>query len=93
MKKSKLQKKHYLNWKKYFRLNMDGVEVDLSAEDNGPSLGDDFSDSLTELRFGDKFNSDDTNSVSDSFEEPGLDYGVEISGESIVLCSYNDWEK
>jgi len=72
------------------RLNMDGVEVDLSAEDNGPSLGDDFSDSLTELRFGDKFNSDDTNSVSDSFEEPGLDYGVEISGESIVLCSYND---
>ena len=55
-------------------------------DNDAPSLGDDFTDSLTELRFGDKMNdSDDGSSLSD---EEDLAADFEISEESVMMYSY-----
>ena len=74
----------------YFSFGGDNIVDDGSVDDVGASLGDDFTDSLTELRFGEKDDDDTNESVTDDLDEDfAADFGV--SEESVMM--YRLWLK
>lgn len=71
----------------HFRNGGNDMMDDGSVDDVGASLGDDFTDSLTELRFGEKDDDDTADSVTDDLDDDmGADFGV--SEESVMMYRF-----
>ena len=86
----------FINHFIFFSFGADNIVDDGSVDDVGASLGDDFTDSLTELRFGEKDGDSDAESISDDLDDDDLDADFGISEESVMMYSYGSalgWTK